>query len=166
MIRIELHAGDRQELRPLFELAEDSRAQLDAYIDDGVVLVAVSGDEILGHLQLTTTEQPGTFEIKSMAVLPAHQRRGVGRRLVAEALERARLASGAVVRVATAAADVGNLRFYQRVGFRLHVVERDAFTVATGYPAGSEIDGIELRDRVWLDLALAAADATLDLTSR
>jgi hypothetical protein len=30
-------------------------------------------------------------------------------------------------------------------------VERDAFTPATGYPAGLLIDGIELRDRVWLD---------------
>jgi hypothetical protein len=30
-------------------------------------------------------------------------------------------------------------------------VERDAFTSATGYPPGLLIDGIELRDRVWLD---------------
>jgi hypothetical protein len=30
-------------------------------------------------------------------------------------------------------------------------VERDAFTPATGYPPGLLIDGIELRDRVWLD---------------
>jgi HD-GYP domain-containing protein (c-di-GMP phosphodiesterase class II) len=33
--------------------------------------------------------------------------------------------------VSTAAADVGNLRFYQRLGFRMHAVERDADTVAT-----------------------------------
>jgi hypothetical protein len=46
--------------------------------------------------------------------------------------------------VATAAADVGNLRFYQRQGFRVHRVERDAFTPATGL----HIDGIELRDRL------------------
>jgi len=36
-------------------------------------------------------------------------------------------------------------------GFRMRSVERDAFTPATGYPAGLLIDGIELRDRVWLD---------------
>jgi hypothetical protein len=57
--------------------------------------------------------------------------------------------------VATAAADIGNLRFYQRLGFRMRSIERDAFTPATGYPPGLEIDGIELRDRVWLDLPLA-----------
>ena len=36
-------------------------------------------------------------------------------------------------------------------GFRIRSVERDAFTPATGYEAGPLIDGVELRDRVWLD---------------
>jgi hypothetical protein len=36
-------------------------------------------------------------------------------------------------------------------------VERDAFTAATGYPPGLCIDGIELRDRVWLDRAVLAS---------
>ena len=30
-------------------------------------------------------------------------------------------------------------------------IERDAFTPATGYPAGLLVDGIAVRDRVWLD---------------
>ena len=59
--------------------------------------------------------------------------------------------------VATAAADIGNLRFYQRQGFRMRSVERDAFTPATGYPPGTLIDGIELRDRVWLDRTVLLA---------
>jgi hypothetical protein len=33
-------------------------------------------------------------------------------------------------------------------------IERDAFTAETGYPAGIVIDGIALRDRVWLDYPL------------
>ena len=90
-VRIETYGGPRDDLRALFELAEDSAAELDCYIDAGRVLVA------------------------------------------------------------TAAADIGNLRFYQRQGFRMRSVERDAFTPATGYPPGLLIDGIELRDRVWLD---------------
>jgi hypothetical protein len=57
--------------------------------------------------------------------------------------------------VATAAADAGNLRFYQRCGFRFLSVERDAFTPATGYPEPIYIDGVLLRDRVWLDRSLA-----------
>ena len=56
--------------------------------------------------------------------------------------------------VATAAADIDNLRFYQRAGFRMRAIERDAFTPAAGYPPQTSIDGIDLRDRVWLDLNL------------
>ena len=59
--------------------------------------------------------------------------------------------------VATAAADVGNLRFYQRQGFRFRSVERDAFGPGSGYPPGLEVDGIALRDRVWLDRAVGPA---------
>lgn len=153
--RIGEHRGSRGELRPLFELAEDSRAQLDSYIDSGRVLVARGeGGEITGHLQLTATTDPGEAEIKNMAVLDSHQRRGIGRALIAHAVVIARAEGRHTLVVATAAADVDNLRFYQRAGFRMRSIERDAFTVASGYPEDLDVDGIPLRDRVWLDLSL------------
>ena len=52
-VRIETYGGPRGELRALFELAEDSAAELDSYIDAGRVLAATSDGEIIGHLQLT-----------------------------------------------------------------------------------------------------------------
>jgi GNAT superfamily N-acetyltransferase len=143
--------GSRDSLRPLFELAEDSAAELDAYIDAGRVLVATSDREIIGHLQLTGTGDPRQAEIKNMAVRENRQGQGIGRRLIQAAIELAAAESVTTILVATAAADIGNLRFYQRQGFRMRSVERDAFTPATGYPPGLLIDGIELRDRVWLD---------------
>jgi GNAT superfamily N-acetyltransferase len=140
----------------LFELAEDSAAELDSYIDDGRVLVAVSGGEVIGHLQLTGAGDPGQVEIKNMAVREERQGQGVGRRLVQAAVDLAAAEAVTTLLVATAAADIGNLRFYQRQGFRMRSVERDAFTPATGYPPGLRIDGIELRDRVWLDREVSA----------
>jgi GNAT superfamily N-acetyltransferase len=154
-VRVEQHTGSRAELRPLFELAEDSRAQLDSYVESGRVLVAVQGEEVIGHLQLTEADGASDLEIKNMAVLESHRRRGVGRSLVARAVDLARAESRRSVCVATAAADLDNLRFYQQLGFRMRSIERDAFTIATGYPSGAIVDGIELRDRVWLDLPLA-----------
>jgi GNAT superfamily N-acetyltransferase len=148
---IEEHAGPRTALRALFELAEDSERALDAYIDSGRVLVAIEGGEPVGHLQLTDTDDPATAELKNMAVLDSHQRRGVGSALVAAAAKRLRDEGRSRLVVATAAADIGNLRFYQRLGFRMRSIERDAFTAQTGYPENVDIDGIPLRDRVWLD---------------
>ena len=154
-VAIAAHVGDRHELRPLFEEAEDSAPALDASIDEGDVLVAVGGGRVLGHVQLISAG--GRCEIKNLAVLGAHRGRGLGRALVEAAAEAARRSGATTLTVATAAADVGNLRFYQRCGFRLRSVERDAFTPATGYPDDILIGGIALRDRVWLDLELDAS---------
>src|SRR3954452_10886277 len=150
--RVELHSGPRAALRPLFELAEDSAEALDAYIDAGRVLVALDGEAVVGHVQITDTDHAGEAEVKNMAVAPSLQGRGVGRALIAAAIDLARREGRSALVVATAAADTGNLRFYQRLGFRMRTVERDAFTAATGYAPGLEVDGIELRDRVWLDM--------------
>ena len=160
-IAVDEHTGPRADLRSLFELAEDSSEQLDAYIDTGRVLVAVDGDEIVGHLQVTDTGRAAEAEIKNMAVDSSHQGRGIGRALIGAAIALTRDGGRSTLVVATAAADTGNLRFYQRVGFRMRAVERDAFTAATGYVPGLRVDGIELRDRVWLDLRVDCEDRTM-----
>ena len=147
-VRIETYSGPRANLRLLFELAEDSVAELDSYIEAGRVLVATSDGEIIGHLQLIGTGDPRQAEIKNMAVREDCQGQGVGRRLIQAAVDLVAAEAMTTILVATAAADIGNLRFYQRQGFRMRSVERDAFTPATGYPPGLLIDGIELRDRV------------------
>ena len=147
---IDWHVGTRAALRPLFELADDSQSQLDEYLELGRVLVAVQGPTVVGHLQLVPTTQPGEIELKSMAVVAARRGTSVGRALVTTALERCRAEGWVRMLVGTGAADVGNLRFYQRMGFRMLCVERDAFTPATGYPDPIVIDGIQLLDRVWL----------------
>jgi len=154
-VRVEPYSGAREDLRPLFELAEDSEAQLDSYLGSGRVLVARSGDAVVGHLQLVETDRSGEIELKNMAVREDLQGRGIGSLLVRAAIELVAGEEGSSVLVATAAADIGNLRFYQRQGFRMRSIERDAFTAKTGYPADIDIDGITLRDRVWLDYPLA-----------
>jgi ribosomal protein S18 acetylase RimI-like enzyme len=149
-LRVVRHHGPRSPLRPLFELAEDSARALDAYFHEGRVLVALDGDDIIGYVQVTATGTRREAEIKSLAVDPTRQRRGVGRVLVEAAIALARTEDRSRVVVGTAAADVGNLRFYQRLAFRMRSVERDAFTEARGYAHGLTIGGVVLRDRVWL----------------
>jgi GNAT superfamily N-acetyltransferase/catechol 2,3-dioxygenase-like lactoylglutathione lyase family enzyme len=163
-VEISWHSGPRERLRGLFALAEDSPERLDASLPEGRVLVAAGGGELVGCLQLVPAGD--AVELKTMAVAEHRQREGVGRALVERAVAESRAAGDRRMLVATAAADTGNLRFYQRLGFRLLRVERDAFTPADGYPEGLTIDGIPLRDRVWLDLPLADAAPTLPLQVR
>lgn len=91
------------------------------------------------------------WELKSLAVTDRHRQHSLGRRLVEAGLAHAREHGATRVVLATAAADTGVLRFYQRLGFRLLRIERDVFTPAAGYPAELFVDGIRLRDRAWLD---------------
>ncbi len=152
-VTITVFRGHRQELAELFELAEDSPRELARYLQLGDVLVACIGHEVIGHVQLMRRSGDDT-EIVNMAVRPDAQGSGVGRALVEAAADHAHAAGANRLIVGTAAAGIGQLRFYQRVGFRMYAVERDVFTTANGYPPGLIENGIPVRDRVWLDRPL------------
>jgi predicted N-acetyltransferase YhbS len=153
-IEIQWHASDREELRPMFALAEDSEQQLNSYLHLGRVLVAVEDGAVVGHLQLIETDTANEAELKSMAVVDHRQGRGIGRALIERAIAESRDAGAQTLLVSTATASTGNLRFYQRLGFRMLRIQRDVFTPAAGYPDNMMLDGIPLRDQIWLSQAL------------
>ena len=154
-MRIEPYLGDRATLLPLFALADDSPTQVAAYLPLGEILVARNGAQVVGHAQVLASEAPGEFELKSLAVLEERQGAGIGRDLVAAVVASCRERGGRRLIVSTAAASVGTLRFYQRQGFRMYRIVQDAFGPSNGYPDGLLIDGIPLRDQVFLELALS-----------
>jgi GNAT superfamily N-acetyltransferase len=152
---IRIFDGDRGILMPLFASADHSLLQIYRYIDLGEVLVARDDGEILGHLQIVETDQAGVLELKSMAVVASRQREGMGGALVEAAVIRCRGRKGRRLIVSTATADIDNLRFYQRHGFRMYKIVQDAFTTLRGYPEDVLVDGIPLCDQVFLELDLA-----------
>ncbi|ESY63800.1 acetyltransferase [Mesorhizobium sp. LNHC232B00] len=153
---IERYDGNREALRPLFALADDSPMQISGYIGRGEVMVAREGGRIVGHVQIIETGEGGVFELKSLAVRPARQSEGLGRALVTAAITRCRERNGRRLIVSTATADIGNLRFYQRQGFRMCRIVQDAFGPSTGYPEGLLVNGIPLRDQVVFERDLGA----------
>lgn len=169
ILMVGLYEGERSSLRPLLRLADDSDKEIDSYIDSGVLFAVREADTVVGYLLLTETEDPHVREIKSMAIVESMQGGGLGRALVHKAIEyceqlRAQASPGTSdevrsVVVATAAAGLGQLRFYQRLGFRMLRVEREAFGPHNGYAADISINGIPLRDRVWLSMELPPAAA-------
>ena len=153
MVRVEWFEGSREALDDLFALADDSSSAVPSYRDLGRVLVARDGREVIGHLQLIPGEHAGEAEVKSLAVRRDRQGQGVGQMLVNRAIAVCREENVSTVLVSTSPADARVLHFYQRLGFRLLRVVRDAFMPEAGYPA-VEIDGVPLRDQVWLSLTL------------
>ena len=153
-VRVEEYDGPHRDLIDSFREAEDSETLLDAYLDLGRVWVARGDDDaMLGHLQAVPRDE-ATWEVKNTAVTAEARRRGVGRLMLDRAVDEARADGARRVVLATAAADVGALRFYQRCGFRMTHVVQDAFGPHSGYLEPVWIDGIPMRDQVWFERLL------------
>lgn len=153
-VTLEEYAGPHRDLEWSFRLAEDSDRQLDSYIDLGRVWVArASGGEVVGHLQAVARDGE-VWEVVNTAVAEQARGQGVGRALLERAAAEAGAAGATRLTVSTAAASTDNLRFYQRCGFRMTHVVRDAFGAAQGYPPGIEIDGIPMLDQIWFERVL------------
>ena len=150
-VTVEEYAGPRRDLAWSFRLAEDSEQLLESYLGLGRVWVARGDHErIVGHLQVVARD-PDTWEVTNTAVVEEVRGRGVGRVLLERAVQEARSAGASRVVLATAAADTGALRFYQRCGFRMTHLVRDAFAPSRGYAPGIVIDGIPMLDQVWFE---------------
>lgn len=95
------------------DLVDRLRAQVPAYLG----LVATRGGEVVGHIAFTpvTLAPPQldlyVYGLAPMAVLPAHQRTGIGTALVREGLVACRRAGGDAVVV------LGHPDYYPRFGF-------------------------------------------------
>lgn len=153
MAQIEEFAGDRSVLLDSFRLADDAEERIAAYLPRGRIWVAHEGGAVVGHAQ-AVPRGAGVWEVTNIAVAEGRQGQGIGRALLDRVAAEARIDRIARLELATAAADTGAIRFYQRCGFRLLKVVRDAFVPATGYPEDVFIDGIPLRDQVWFDREL------------
>jgi ribosomal protein S18 acetylase RimI-like enzyme len=153
MLTISLHTGSRESLAALFSEADDSESEIASYRDLGEILVANVDGRIVGHVQIVETGDPEVVELKSLAVIEGRRSHGIGKALVEASLEHCRGGGARFVRVATAAASVDALKFYQRLGFRIQRVIRDFYVPSRGYRP-LRLNGIPLLDEVILDIAL------------
>ncbi len=115
-------AEDNQGVRRVNELAFGTPAEanlVDALRDQvqpTISLVADEGDEIVGHIMFSPVVLTGHPDLKimglaPMAVLPSHQRKGIGTKLVhAGLIECEKLKFGAIV-------VLGHPEYYPRFGF-------------------------------------------------
>jgi ribosomal protein S18 acetylase RimI-like enzyme len=149
----------RDEVMPLLLLSDDSAMLVKSYCQLGDLFVLRGFDGVARAVALVMPSAHATVELKAVAVTPQLQGQGVGKRLLKQVLAELRAAGVRRVIVGTASCGVGQLAFYQKVGFRLWRIERDYFTRERGYPDGLTENGIPLRDMVWMDLDVEKLNA-------
>ncbi|MBY6093303.1 GNAT family N-acetyltransferase [Ferrimonas balearica] len=133
----------------LLEADPDIR-QVARYQEKGLGFVAELDDKVVG-VAVVVLGAGGKAELMNIAIEPAQQATGLGSQLLAYVIGQAR-AQG-IRQLGLGTGTFGHqLRFYQRQGFRVVAVERDHFLIHYSEPIFE--DGIQHKDRLWLELTL------------
>lgn len=118
-----------------------------SYLSRGRSLIAEMEGETIGEVTWLPT-RPQTVEIVNLAVRPAHQGHGLGRRLIEAVAHEARREGILTVEIGTGNSSIDQLALYQKCGFRIVGVEPDYFV--RHYPDPIVENGIRCRDMVRL----------------
>lgn len=157
-LRLVPPGAQRDAYLPLLSLADDSAKQVRSYYQEGTLYAL---DDAAGRpvgITLALPGPDGVVELKAVAIDASLQGQGVGKRLLLAVLDQLRKSSVTRVIVGTGNSGIGQLVYYQKVGFRLWKIERDFFSAERGYPDGIEENGILLRDMVWMDQDLSSSE--------
>mgnify|MGYP001561507773 FL=1 len=97
------------------------------------------------------------FEIKNLSVRQDHQGLGLAKLLISYAIESVKKSFGSKVWVKTGNSSLNQLALYQKCGFRMSHIQRDAFK---SYPEPIYEQGIRCIDQVVLSIQLDVMDTS------
>jgi ribosomal protein S18 acetylase RimI-like enzyme len=147
--------SEREALLPLLLLADEAEP-LRGYLHEGDLYALTDANgEVTGVTHVLPVHgEPGTAELKAVAVDQNRHNQGVGQRMLDAVLADLRARGVRRVIVGTSNAGIGQIAFYLKVGFRLWRIERDYFTPEKGYDPEEREYGLPHRDMVWFDTEL------------
>ncbi|VDG31105.1 hypothetical protein [Lactobacillus plantarum] [Lactiplantibacillus mudanjiangensis] len=141
---------DRRDLLDLFLIGDDDEQKVQAYLQTGELYVAKDDQKIVGLALVIPGETITSGELKNIAVLPAYQGQGIGSQLLDCVVEQL-AAKYQTLLVGTGDADLANIRFYLKNGFRFVGVRKHFFD---SYAKPIVVNGIQLQDMVLLQRPL------------
>ena len=145
-----LNAGEKIPIELLL-LADPSREIVEEYLNRGECFIAEIEQRTIGVYVLLPT-RPETVEIVNVAVVEDHHGRGIGKRLVLDAIRVAKIKGYKTIEIGTGNSSVGQLGLYQKCGFRIIGVDMDFFV--RHYSEEIFENGIQCRDMIRLSQEL------------
>ncbi len=128
-------------------MADPSREIVEEYINRGECFIAEIEQQTIGVYVLLPT-RPETVELVNVAVDKDQHGRGIGKRLVLDAIRVAKTTGYKTIEIGTGNSSVGQLALYQKCGFRIIGVDIDFFI--RHYSDKIFENGIQCRDMIRL----------------
>ena len=143
---IQLITTGKKQFLPLLLLADEQEDMIDRYLDRGDLFAMRCGGDVC-CVAVITDEGDGVWELKNLAVRPADQRKGYGRKMVLHMEAVCRQRGGRLLQVGTGDSTL-TLPFYQACGFRISHRVPEFFTRHYDHPIIEA--GVQLRDMIYL----------------
>ena len=144
-------ASNEEPPMELLLTADPSQTIVEEYLHRGYCYVAEMDNQIIGVYVLVETGAD-TIELINVAVAEAFTGKGLGKKLVVNAIERAAIKGYKVIEVGTGNSSIGQLALYQKCGFRIDGVDKDFFLQR--YSEDIWENGIQCRDMIRLSQQL------------
>ena len=136
---------------PLLLLADPSLEKIKDYLSGASIFIAKENNFIVGCLVLSEVDKI-SVEIKNISVQMEYQRKGLGKLLIADAINRSRKLGYRKVIIGTGNSSIWQLYLYQKLGFRISSIKKDYFV--NHYKEPIIENGIPCRDLIELSLEL------------
>ncbi|MGA4466850.1 GNAT family N-acetyltransferase [Bacillus bombysepticus] len=141
-----LNEGEKLPMELLL-LADPSREIVEEYVNRGECFITEIEQQTIGVYVLLPT-RPETVELVNVAVVEDQHGRGIGKRLVLDAIRVAKTKGYKTIEIGTGNSSVGQLALYQKCGFRIIGVDMDFFV--RHYSEKIFENGIQCKDMVRL----------------
>ncbi|WP_188382658.1 GNAT family N-acetyltransferase [Ornithinibacillus halotolerans] len=141
---------DRSRFLDYLLIADESEKVVKDYINDGEMF-SIHVENDLAGVVLFTYHAEHVMELKNIAVAQKYRGKGIGKLVINNACQ---LYQGKGIKkliVGTANSSIGNITFYQKVGFRMVEIRKDFFK---SYPEPIYENGIRALDMVMFERVL------------
>lgn len=136
----------------LLLLADPSPTLVEEYLQRGECFISESEGDIIGVYVLLATK-PETIELVNIAVAEKHQNKGIGKKMIMDAIEVAKRSGVKTIEVGTGNSSIGQIALYQKCGFRITGIDPNFFI--RHYSEAIFENGIQCRDMIRLSQDLS-----------
>jgi ribosomal protein S18 acetylase RimI-like enzyme len=130
----------------LFLIGDEDESKVREYINQGCLFLAEQSNTAVAVAIVVPTSDGNVGELKNIAVDAKAQGQGIGSKMIAYVFEQARDRYNTIL-VGTGDADVQNILFYLKNGFRFSGIKKDFFDE---YKEQIISNGVVLKDMVLL----------------